>query len=248
MSRPSSNDMELFYSDERNGNCLTLNAEESAHCVRVLRHRAGDEIMVIDGTGNLFRCTLISADVKQAEARIEECRAGFGGHPYHLTMAVCPTKNADRYEWFVEKATEIGVDRIIPVIVEHSERKIFKTDRIRKIALSACKQSLKAGLPEILETVPVSDFINGAGTDCLKLICYCDSSLPRELRSSIKDSLNEYAGRDICILIGPEGDFSQSELDLALANGWRAVHLGDSRLRTETAAIFAVAAVYDSFL
>lgn len=129
--------MELFYSADIEGDLVRLDQEESCHCVRVLRHRVGDEVSVIDGRGNLYSCRLIDADQKAAVARIESRTPGFGAHPYNLTIAVCPTKNADRIEWFAEKATEIGIDTIVPVIGEHSERKVFKTDRIKRLVLSA---------------------------------------------------------------------------------------------------------------
>ncbi len=171
--------MELFYADDIQESRVRLDAEESAHCVRVLRHRPGDEISVIDGVGTLYRCALEIADAKGAEARILERTPGFGAHPYHLTMAVCPTKNIDRYEWFVEKATEVGVDVIAPVIGERSERKVLKTERLKRLALSATKQSLKAAIPQITEPQSVRDFILAAPADALKLICYCFDDVER---------------------------------------------------------------------
>ena len=171
--------MELFFADDIQESRVRLDPDESAHLVRVLRHRAGDGISVIDGCGTLYRCTLEIADARGAEARILERVPGFGAHPYHLTMAVCPTKNIDRYEWFVEKATEIGVDVIAPVIGERSERKVLKTDRLRRLALSATKQSLKAALPQIAEPQSVRDFIAAAPEGALKLICYCFDDVER---------------------------------------------------------------------
>lgn len=236
--------MEIFYSEDIGAEFITLDAEESGHCVKVLRHREGDAVSVMDGRGTLYECILTDADPKGARARIEGRKPSFGAHPYNLTMAVCPTKNADRFEWFAEKATEIGVDVIVPVIREHSERRTFKTDRVRRIVLSAAKQSLKALLPEVHEPVPVRDFISSAPQDALRLICYCDSSLPRERRTGISEALASAKATKICVLIGPEGDFSKEEVELALSCGWKPVQLGDSRLRTETAALVAVAAVY----
>ena len=216
-----------------------------AHLVRVLRHRAGDEVSVIDGRGTLYHCVLELADAKGAEVRIMRAEPGFGAHPYHLTMAVCPTKNIDRFEWFVEKATEIGVDVIAPVIGERSERRVLKTERLKRIALSAAKQSLKAAVPQIAEPVSVRDFIAAAPADALlKLICYCFDDVPRQLISSV---LQPEAERPVMILIGPEGDFSPEEAALARENGWIPVSLGESRLRTETAAVVAATAVYLSY-
>ena len=288
--------MELFFSDDILDSRVRLDQEESAHCVRVLRHRAGDEISVIDGRGTLYRCALEIADAKGAEARVLERIPGFGAHPYQLTMAVCPTKNIDRFEWFVEKATEIGVDVIAPVIGDRSERKVVKTDRLRRLVLSATKQSLKAAMPEVAEPVSVRDFIAAAPADALKLICYCFDDVERIPITDILRRTGSAAGKpvasklacsptlctpfqgdislraglvnggdptdrlggmseakvcgssclpaEICILIGPEGDFSPEEAALARERGWFPVQLGPSRLRTETAAVTAVTAVY----
>ena len=236
--------MELFYAYEVSGRYCRLDAEESGHCVRVLRHRAGDEIDVIDGLGTLYHCRLTQDSPKGAEAEILSQQADWGALPYHLTIGCCPTKNNDRFEWFVEKATELGVDRIVPLIGDHSERKVYKTERARRIALSATKQSLKARIPEIAEPVSVKDFVMAdSDRPSLKLIAYCfeDETHPR---LSIKAALEGFAGRDITILIGPEGDFSPEEAKLALEHGYVPVHLGPSRLRTETAAVTAVESVY----
>lgn len=239
--------MEIFWSDNICGGSVELNAEESQHCVKVLRHRAGDSIDIIDGAGSLYHCILLDADAKAATARIDSREDGFGAHPYHLTMAVCPTKNADRFEWFVEKSVEMGVDVIAPVIGEHSERKVFKTERLKRLVLSAVKQSLKGTVPDVREAVGVRDFIESADGDALRLICCCFEG--EQKRISIKEVLaNVPESRRICILIGPEGDFSQEEVALALERGWQPVILGGSRLRTETAALVSTAAVYCHFM
>ena len=230
--------MELFFSDDVQDSRIRLDPEESAHLVRVLRHRVGDEVAVIDGRGTLYHCVLELADARGAEVRIMREEPGFGAHPYHLTMAVCPTKNIDRYEWFVEKATEIGVDVIAPVIGERSERRVVKTERLRRIALSATKQSLKAAIPQIAEPQSVRELIAAAPADALKLICYCFDDVERQQIQNLLPS------KEIIILIGPEGDFSPEEAALARERGWIPVSLGDSRLRTETAAVVAATAVY----
>ena len=238
--------MELFYSCDEQDGILTLDAEESGHCVRVLRHRAGDEISVIDGCGTLLRCVLTDADPKGATAQIVERVSGFGRHPYRLTMAVCPTKNIDRYEWFAEKATEIGLDVLAPVIGDRSERKVLKTERLERLVKSAAKQSLKGAIPEVREPVSVKEFISIVPEDAVKMICYCFEGE----KKSVREVLSEAAGRglpDIYILIGPEGDFSPEEAALALSRGWTPVTLGNSRLRTETAALLAAAIVYSEF-
>ena len=241
--------MELFYAYEVSGRYCRLDAEESGHCVRVLRHRAGDEVDVIDGRGTLYHCRLTQDSPKGAEAEILSQQADWGAHPYHLTIGCCPTKNNDRFEWFVEKATELGVDCIVPLIGEHSERKVYKTERALRIALSATKQSLKARIPEIAEPLSVKEFIchSERSEESLRLIAYCfeDETHPRQ---SIRQVLEASGARDITVLIGPEGDFSPEEASLALANGYIPVHLGASRLRTETAAVTAVEAVYLQFM
>ena len=236
--------MELFSAHEADGRICRLDADESGHCCRVLRHRAGDEVHVIDGLGTMYRCRLVDDSPKGAEAEVLEAFPGWGGHPYRLTVACCPTKNNDRFEWFVEKAVEVGVDRIVPTIGERSERKVYKTDRALRIALSATKQSLKARIPVIDEPVSVKDFIGQSGTG-LKLIAYCFEGDTK--RISIQEALRGYDGKDVTILIGPEGDFSPEEARLAVENGYVPVHLGSSRLRTETAAVLAATAVYLAF-
>ena len=247
--------MEIFYSNDIDGTTIRLNAEESAHCVRVLRHRVGDEIGVMDGQGTMLWCVLEDASPSAAIARIVRREPGFGSHPYHLTLAVCPTKNMDRYEWMAEKATEIGVDVLAPVIGERSERKVCKTERLERLVLSAAKQSLKAAVPVVSQPVSVLDFIaaysgtpsvpsgvtpSGITGGTLKLIAYCFEGE----KVSIKDALAASQLKNVVVLIGPEGDFSPKEVAAALCAGFKPVHLGPSRLRTETAALVSAAAVY----
>lgn len=239
--------MELFYSRDIEGGICRLDQDESGHCVKVLRHRSGDEISVIDGQGTLYRCRITVDSHKGVEAMVLDSTPQWGTHPYRLHMAVCPTKNNDRFEWFAEKACEIGFDELSPVIGEHSERKVLKTQRVEKILVSASKQSLKASVPVINEPISVKEFIKanaaGGNDSTLRLIAYCfdDENVPRR---SIKQVLDSVDGTDIIVMIGPEGDFSHEEAELALASGFIPVHLGSSRLRTETAAVTAVAAVY----
>lgn len=239
--------MELFYSKDIDGSTCRLDQDESGHCIKVLRHRAGDEISVIDGSGTLYRCRIISDSHKAVEAAILSSQENWGGHPYRLHLAVCPTKNNDRYEWFAEKACEIGFDELSPVIGEHSERKVLKTARIEKVLVSAAKQSLKASVPKVNEPVSVREFITGAPEEAMKLIAYCfdDERVPRR---SIKEVLEENDDREIIVMIGPEGDFSKDEAELALEHGFIPVHLGASRLRTETAALTAASATYFRYI
>ena len=241
--------MEIFYAPDIDGTLVHLDAGESGHCVKVLRHREGDAVDVIDGRGTLYHCRLTDADPRGATAVVESSEPGFGAHPYRLTMAVCPTKNLDRFEWFAEKATEVVVDVIAPVIGDHSERKVLKTDRVKRLVLSAAKQSLKGLVPEVPEPVSVREFLASAPADAVRMICYCFES-PDAPRRSVQDVLGELGADgsadcpEIRILIGPEGDFSPEEVQLALSLGWKPVHLGASRLRTETAALVAATSVY----
>ena len=151
--------MELFFSKDIDGSICRLDQDESGHCVKVLRHRSGDEISVIDGCGTLYRCRITVDSPKGVEAMVLSSEEGWGGHPYRLHLAVCPTKNNDRYEWFAEKACEIGFDELSPVIGEHSERRVLKTARVEKVLISAAKQSLKAVVPVVNEPVSVKEFI-----------------------------------------------------------------------------------------
>lgn len=243
--------MELFFSQDIENGIVRLNQDESTHCIKVLRHKCSDVISVIDGAGSLHKCRIIADSHKSVEATVIESIENWGGHPYHLHMAVCPTKNNDRYEWFAEKACEIGMDELSPIVGDHSERRVLKTARLEKILISASKQSLKASVPSVNEPTSVKDFIKIYGakneTDVLRLIAYCfeEEQAPRR---SIKQVLDEFTGTDVIIMIGPEGDFSKSEAELALEHGFIPVHLGASRLRTETAALSATAAVYFRYM
>ena len=239
--------MELFFSRDIEGGICRLDHDESGHCIKVLRHRCGDEISVIDGCGTLYRCRITSDSHKGVEAMVLEQTGNWGGHPYRLHLAVCPTKNNDRYEWFAEKACEIGLDELSPVIGEHSERRVLKTARVEKILVSAAKQSLKASVPVVNEPVSVKEFIKASTGDELKLIAYCfeDENVPRR---SIKEVLDGFDGTDVIVMIGPEGDFSQEEAVLALNAGFIPVHLGASRMRTETAAVTAASAAYFRYM
>ena len=236
--------MELFYSNDIRGDLVYFDQDEACHLIKVLRHRRGDEIAVMDGKGCLLHCRLEEDSPKAASALILSREEGFGAHPYTLTLAVCPTKNNERFEWMGEKATEFGMDVLCPVIGEHSERKIYKTERMKRIVLSAAKQSLKAAIPLVEECVSVKDFICSRPDDELKLIAYCFEGR----KISIKEALQNSSCSKVSVLIGPEGDFSAEEVQLALDKGFVPVHLGTSRLRTETAALCAVMAVYNKYM
>ena len=223
--------MHLFFcSDITDGN-YTLNEEESKHCIRVLRLKIGDIIYLTDGQGDLYKTELIDEQPKRCSVKILGTKKEFGKKFFSIHMAVAPTKNINRYEWFLEKATEIGVNEIIPLICKHSERKEVKINRLEKVVMSALKQSLKAYLPKLSEPFKFNQFIKQpfAGQ---KFIAYCEGN--PELLKNLYHPKN-----DALILIGPEGDFSPEEIDLAISEGFIPVSLGNSRLRTETAAIAA---------
>ncbi|MBQ3742394.1 MAG: 16S rRNA (uracil(1498)-N(3))-methyltransferase [Bacteroidales bacterium] len=236
--------MELFYSKTVSDGGRVLDAEESGHCVKVLRHRRGDTIHVVDGHGMLYDCTITDADPRAVAFEVNRWVENYGSHDYWLEMAVCPPKNIDRFEWFSEKATEIGVDRISPLFGDYSERKVFKPERIERLLVSAAKQSHKGAIPELAPAATVKEFLQQE-REGLKLICYCDEATGK---TDIKEALSQAPAQSkITIMIGPEGDFSRAEVALAIERGWQPVSLGDSRLRIETAAIVAAAAVYLHF-
>ncbi|MDE6300454.1 MAG: 16S rRNA (uracil(1498)-N(3))-methyltransferase [Muribaculaceae bacterium] len=211
----------------------TLPESDSGHCVRVLRMREGDELEVVDGLGTLYRCVLLDPHPKRASLEILSSTPLPKVWHGNITVAIAPTKNNDRMEWLVEKLTEIGVDRIIPLRCRYSERKDINVDRLEKIAVSAMKQSLKAVLPQIDPMTPFNRFL-ADNTSGQRFIAYCDPTIPRLLFAK------EYRPfTDTIILIGPEGDFSGDEIRAALDLGWTPVTLGDNRLRTETAALVA---------
>lgn len=218
-----------------------LNEEESRHCVRVLRLAEGDTLEVVDGKGHLYECRVTLAHPKKCAVEILASHDDSSHWRHRITLAVAPTKNLDRMEWMVEKCVEMGVDRIIPLRCHNSERTELKTERLRKIMVSAMKQSLKSTLPQLDEMTLFSRLMEQTfGGDCL--IAYCDQELPREQRKSLAQS---YKGsNDVIVLIGPEGDFSPEEVAMATSAGYRPVTLGESRLRTETAAVMACAAIH----
>ena len=230
--------MQLFYAPDVTLPLYTLNDEESKHCVRVLRLHQGDTLHLTDGRGSLHRCEIVEAHQHHCTVKIVETQSEYGRRPYSLTMAVAPTKNIDRYEWFLEKATEVGVDRIVPIECDHSERRTIKHEREERVITSAVKQSIKAYHPTLDEMTDVKKLIS-APFEGRKFIAHCDSSFKKRdyLPSIIKKSEN------ILILIGPEGDFSPEEIKFALENGFEAISLGNQRLRTETAAVAATVMV-----
>ena len=224
--------MQLFFAPELHGDQHTLNEQESKHCIKVLRLRTGDHIHLTDGRGNLYLAELTDENSRACSLKIIETITGYGKRPYHIHLAVAPTKNINRFEWFLEKATEIGVDEITPLICQRSERRMVKTDRLNKVITAALKQSIKAYHPILNEAKTFKQLI-GEERLCEKYIAYVEEGEHPLLQSLYSP------GKDVLILIGPEGDFSPEEIEMARANGFHTVSLGDSRLRTETAAIVA---------
>ena len=227
--------MQLFYHhtiDEFSTEC-TFDAVESQHIVRVLRKREGDIMEITDGKGAVFQGEIVQAHDKRCKVKIVSKEIHPKSRNFSLQIAIAPTKNMDRLEWFAEKATEIGVDMIIPIICDHSERKILKTDRLEKVVIAALKQSGQFYLPKITEPVRFEDFIKESfsGKRC---IAHCVETERHSLKEVVK------ADENIQIMIGPEGDFSEKEIQLALQQKCIPVTLGNTRLRTETAGVVAV--------
>lgn len=213
---------------------LILPEDDAKHCLKVLRKSVGDIVEVVDGRGTRYKCRLTSDNPRKATVEITESVAVPPSWGTDITVAVAPTKNMDRMEWLVEKLTEIGVNRIVPLLCRHSERKEIKADRLQRIAVSAMKQSLKATLPDIRPMTPIKNAIADLNAEA-KFIAYCDPSIPRILFAK---AYNPQV-RSCVVLIGPEGDFDPDEIRLAFDNGYSPISLGDSRLRTETAALCA---------
>lgn len=214
-----------------------LSEEDSGHAVRVLRHTEGDEIVVVDGQGTFYHCIITAAHPKHCALQIQRIESE-QHWPYRVEIGVAPTKNLDRMEWFVEKATEMGLDRLIPLKCRFSERKELKTERLERIAASAMKQSLKASMPQIDAMTDIKAFLQEP-FDGQKFIAHCMQDQERlELCRQIKP------GSAVRVLIGPEGDFSEEEINLALSNGYLPVSLGNQRLRTETAALASVHTIH----
>ncbi len=220
---------------------LTLGEEDSKHCVKVLRMAEGDTIEVVDGNGMLYTCRITMAHPKRCAVAVADKQHQPPHWPHRIVLGIAPTKNLDRIEWLVEKCVEMGVDRIIPLRCHNSERTVLKTERLKKIMVSAMKQSLKATLPRLDELSPIEQVLAEPleGTRC---IAYCDAMLPRDQRQSLATAYKP--GNDVVVLIGPEGDFSPEEVQAAREAGYVPVTLGESRLRTETAGMMAVAAIH----
>ena len=221
--------MQLFYCPELLNDASFLSKEESSHCFKVLRKKVGDHIHVIDGVGGFYEAEITIASQKKVIFNVIK-KWNQPQSSYSLHIAIAPTKNNDRFEWFLEKATEIGIDEVTPIICEHSERKMIKNERMEKIILSAAKQSLKSKLPKINKVTSFNDFMNkNHSSHCF--IAHCLPSQKKKLKNEVVS--------ESTILIGPEGDFSTLEVEVALKNNFIPISLGSSRLRTETAGVIA---------
>lgn len=221
---------------------LQLPEVESGHCCRVLRMKKGDIIEVVDGRGSVYTCRITTPDSRHTSVEIIASHA----EPLHwspkITLAVAPTKNIDRMEWLAEKAVEIGLNRFVLLECRNSVRRVVKKERIYKILISAMKQSLKATLPEFVDMIPIKEFLSKDISSC-KFVGYCDENTQR------KDFATAYDGRsDITILVGPEGDFTSEEINLCRNCGYLPVTFGNTRLRTETAALFSLCAAHTIIL
>lgn len=250
--------MELFFTTNIQGDTAWLDEQESTHCTRVLRHNAGDEIHFTDGRGILYTGRIAGntgklADKfgKQVVLQIIDRNSNYMKRGYYLHMAVAPPKNPDRFEWFLEKAVELGIDEITPLEGEHSQKRSFNMARGERLILAAMKQSLKTTLPILNPITKASDLIEkySNSDDFHKLIGHCRDGEKSPITTLLGECVNQQKSSigepfKVLILIGPEGDFSVSEIALALKCGFKPFSLGESRLRTETAALTAVTAVY----
>ncbi len=224
--------MQLFYSPEITNGDHVLDKMDSRHCLTVLRKKEGDFINIVDGKGGFYNCQIIDANPKRCAFEIVQKESEFAKLPYQLHIAIAPTKSIDRFEFFLEKATEFGITEITPIMTFHSERKVIKPERLQKILVSAMKQSVKAYLPILNPMVKWKDFVKQqAGNDqndYQGIACLSENTV---------DFFQDYKGGNATVLIGPEGGFSNQEIEEAVAIHFKKVSLGKSRLRTETAGI-----------
>ncbi|CAL2084487.1 Ribosomal RNA small subunit methyltransferase E [Tenacibaculum dicentrarchi] len=231
--------MQLFFNPDITTETtqITFDKEESRHIVRVLRKKEGDILQITNGAGFLFSVSITIANDKRCLTTVVKYEEKPNNRDYYLHVAIAPTKNNDRLEWFLEKATEIGIDEITPIICDNSERKIVKINRLNKIVQAAMKQSLQFTLPKLNEPIKLSEFLKQDATSKL-FIAHCEENIEKKLLKNIADKNEKYT-----ILIGPEGDFSSKEIDYALNHNFKPISLGDNRLRTETAGLNVVQSI-----
>ncbi len=224
--------MQLFFIPDISGDTFTMNEQESKHCIRVLRKKAGDIFHFTNGKGTLGKVEIIVPDQRACELKVLEKSEGYGKRNFRLHIGIAPTKNIDRLEWFIEKAVEIGIDEISLLLCKHSERKKVKIERLEKIVISAMKQSVKAYKPVLNDMANFKDFVYQSNSK-LQYIAHCNEDNLPALKNQYKP------GVDSLILIGPEGDFTPDEVSTATDSGFSSISLGESRLRTETAGLVA---------
>jgi 16S rRNA (uracil1498-N3)-methyltransferase len=230
--------MHLFYTPDISGDSYLLSEEESKHCIRVLRLKNGDMIRLMDGKGNFFDSEIVDDHPKKCAVAVRSVLKQ-PERAWKLEIAIAPTKNNDRLEWFLEKATESGIEKISLIDCDNSERSIVKAERLQKITVSAIKQSMNAFLPEISELSGLEKYLHTIkSSSAAKFIAHCQS---KEKLPHLKTLYSK--GTDAIVLIGPEGDFSRREVDLAISLGFKECSLGGNRLRTETAALYACIAL-----
>jgi 16S rRNA (uracil1498-N3)-methyltransferase len=231
--------MQLFYHPHLDSEQILIDAvidlpqEEALHAIRVLRYRVGDTLWLTDGKGNMLQCKVSHLGKRNCSVQVDQIQGAYQKRDYSIHIAVAPTKNISRLEWFLEKATEFGVDEITPLLCQHSERKQINPERLNKVITSAMKQSLKAWHPQLHPLTNFKDFV-GAEFSGQKFVTHLDEAYPQHLKEKAQTK-NNYV-----VLIGPEGDFSPEEIELAQKHQWSMAHLGPERLRTETAALAAV--------
>jgi len=225
--------MNIFYTPDISGSSYILNEEESKHCVRVLRLSVGEVIYLVDGVGGFYTAEITSDNPKKVILKILNVVTEFAKRNHYLHIAVAPTKNIDRLEWFLEKATELGIDEVTPIITDRSERRVVKEDRLNKVITSAVKQSIKAYHPKMNDAISFDSFLKQP-FDGDKLIAHCIDNEEKKYISDLVIPFQKYL-----ILIGPEGDFTPNEVEQALNKDFKPLTLGNNRLRTETAALAA---------
>ena len=231
--------MQLFYNSDllTTSKEITFNKDESRHIIRVLRKKEGDILHITNGNGTLFFAEIIIGNDKKCIAKIIKSEEKPRTRDYYLHVVIAPTKNNDRLEWFLEKATEIGIDEITPIICKNSERKVVKIDRLQRIVQSAMKQSLQFTLPKLNPPISFSDFINNDFSEEI-YIAHCEEHTEKKFLKNIASPKSKYT-----ILIGPEGDFSLDEIQQSLNKKFIPISLGANRLRTETAGLNVVQSI-----